>query len=237
MSQTLHFLNEHSLAFPDPHFALSEPNGLLALGGDLSPSRLIEAYANGIFPWYSQDEPIMWWSPDPRAIIPTSDIRVNKTLRKFLKKMDYRITCNYAFEEVISQCADAPFRHEETWIVEDMQVAYHSLHKLGHAHSIEVWQDKQLVGGLYGVAINGFFSGESMFYQAPNASKVALLALSQLLSSHDINFIDCQINNPFLASMGAIEISRDEFIQQKNTAIKTSLPSGVWHPRELYLTT
>ncbi|GLX85407.1 leucyl/phenylalanyl-tRNA--protein transferase [Thalassotalea loyana] len=235
MSQTLYFLNESSLAFPDLSFALSEPNGLLALGGNLTPERLVEAYANGIFPWYSDDEPIMWWSPDPRAIIPTDEIYINKTLRKFLKKSSYTVTVNKAFNDVIAYCADAPFRTEETWIVDDMMTAYRQLHQLGHAHSIEVWQDDKLVGGLYGVAINGFFSGESMFYNASNASKVALISLAQLLKEQGITFIDCQINNPFLESMGAIEISRDEFVRLKQKAINTMVPDNVWLPRQLYL--
>ena len=235
MSQTLYFLNESSLAFPDLSFALSEPNGLLALGGDLTPERLVEAYANGIFPWYSDDEPIMWWSPDPRAIIPTDEIYINKTLRKFLKKSSYKVTVNKAFNDVIAYCADAPFRTEETWIVDDMMKAYRQLHQLGHAHSIEVWQDDRLVGGLYGVAINGFFSGESMFYKASNASKIALISLAQLLKDQGLTFIDCQINNPFLESMGAIEISRDEFVRLKQKAINTMVPDNVWLPRQLYL--
>lgn len=235
MSQTLYFLNESSLAFPDLSFALSEPNGLLALGGDLTPERLVEAYANGIFPWYSDDEPIMWWSPNPRAIIPTDEIYINKTLRKFLKKSSYKVTVNKAFNDVIAYCADAPFRTEETWIVDDMMKAYRQLHQLGHAHSIEVWQDDKLVGGLYGVAINGFFSGESMFYKASNASKIALISLAQLLKDQGLTFIDCQINNPFLESMGAIEISRDEFVRLKQKAINTMVPDNVWLPRQLYL--
>lgn len=235
MSQTLHFLNDSSLAFPDLSHALSEPNGLLALGGDLSVPRLKSAYQHGIFPWYSDSEPIMWWSPDPRAIIPTNDVRITKTLRKFLRKSPYTVTVNQAFTDVINLCADAPFRQEDTWIVNDMIQAYIALNKSGIAHSIEVWQDNLLVGGLYGVAINGFFSGESMFYRASNASKLALIALAELLKESGIKFIDCQITNSFLEDMGAIEISRAEFLTSKDNALKIQLPDNFWRPRQLYL--
>lgn len=233
MSQTLHFLDEASLAFPPPEYALSDPNGLLAIGGDLSSKRLISAYRLGIFPWYSEGEPIMWWSPTPRAVIPTSQIRINKTLRKFLNKSSYTVSVNRAFDQVIGQCANAPFRREETWIVDEMKSAYCQLHQKGYAHSIEVWQNDQLVGGLYGVAINGFFSGESMFYQAPNASKVALIALAQMLEQNGIEIIDCQIINPFLATMGAIEISRSSFDQERAKALSIKLPDFIWQARQL----
>jgi len=236
----LYQLNDSSLAFPPLHCALDEPNGLLAIGGDLSPARLVAAYQQGIFPWFSDGEPIMWWSPDPRAIIQLNDLRINRTLRKVIKKSPYTVTLNTNFEQVIQLCADAPFRDDATWIVDDMQAAYLNLHKLGHAHSIEVWQqdgdDKILVGGLYGVAINGFFSGESMFYKASNASKIALLALAKLLSEIEVNFIDCQLLNPFLDDMGAIEISRNDFINQKETAINKVVPENFWRPRELLIT-
>ena len=236
----LYQLSNSSLAFPPLHCTLDEPNGLLAIGGDLSPARLVAAYQQGIFPWFSDDEPIMWWSPDPRAIINLSDLRVNRTLRKAIRKSPYTITLNIDFEQVIQLCADAPFRDDATWIVNDMQEAYLTLHNLGHAHSIEVWQqngdEKILVGGLYGVAINGFFSGESMFYKASNASKFALLALAKLLAEINVNFIDCQLLNPFLSDMGAIEISRTNFVNQKEAAINKVVPENFWHPRELLIT-
>lgn len=241
----LYQLNDTDFAFPPVDCALAEPNGLLAVGGDLQPKRLINAYNQGIFPWFSENDPLMWWSPDPRAIIKLSDLRINRTLRKALKKSPYKITLNTAFEEVIEQCADAPFRDDGTWILPEMQTAYINLHKLGYAHSIEVWQTdnsdisspKQiLVGGLYGIAINGFFSGESMYYTQPNASKFAIVALTKLLSSIDVNFIDCQILNPFLADMGAIEISRESFIKSKQTAINKEVAENFWQARELNLT-
>jgi len=233
MSKALHCLSSDSLDFPPLNSALTEPNGLLAIGGDLSPTRIIKAYQQGIFPWFNDGEAILWWSPTPRAIIETSHVRINKTLKKFIKKSPYSVSINTCFDTIIEYCADAPFRKEGTWIVDQMKNAYKKLHKLGYAHSIEVWQKDKLVGGLYGVAINGFFSGESMFYLAPNASKFALIHLAQLLKSHSIDFIDCQIMNPFLEDMGAIEICRESFIKRQQFAKSAKLPDNVWQPRNL----
>lgn len=242
MSQILYQLDDNSLDFPPISAALTEPNGLLALGGDLSTQRLLSAYSNGIFPWYSEDDPLMWWSPNPRAIINIEQLRINRTLAKAIRKAPYTITLNQAFTEVIQLCADAPFRDDETWILDEMQSAYIDLHQQGHAHSIEVWQEndddiqsRQLVGGLYGVAVNGFFSGESMFYKKPNTSKFALVALSRLLQEIEVSFIDCQLLNPFLADMGAIEVSRDIFLQQQQNAITKVVPANFWQARELLL--
>ena len=235
----LYQLSTSSLAFPPLHCALDEPNGLLAIGGDLSAARLINAYQQGIFPWFSDDEPLMWWSPNPRAIIKLTELRINRSLRKAVNKSPYTITLNTDFNRVIQFCANAPFRTEATWIVPKMQAAYVHLHQLGYAHSIEVWQQESgnnvLVGGLYGVAINGFFSGESMFYKAGNASKFALLALAKLLSTIKVNFIDCQLLNPFLKEMGASEISRTDFINHKETAINKIVPENFWKARELLI--
>ncbi len=235
MSQTLHYLDDESLAFPPAHLALSDPNGLLAIGGDLTPQRLVLAYQQAIFPWFNDGEPIMWWSPSPRAIIRLNQIKINRTLTKFIKKQPYTVTLNKDFDQVLSYCADAPFRKEGTWIIDEMKLAYMRLHELGYAHSIEVWQDEQLVGGLYGVAINGFFSGESMFYKKTNASKVALISLANLLKTIDISFIDCQILNPFLQDMGGIEIERDDFVQLQQSAITKEVPSNFWCSKELVL--
>jgi len=235
MSQTVHYLDSESLAFPPTQLALTDPNGLIAIGGDLSPQRLVSAYEQAIFPWFNAGEPIMWWSPSPRAIIPVNQIKINRTLTKFIKKNPYQMTLNKDFDQVISNCAHAPFRKEGTWIVDDMKLAYMRLHELGYAHSIEVWQHNELVGGLYGVAINGFFSGESMFYKKNNASKVALISLAELLKTIGVSFIDCQILNPFLDDMGCIEIDRDSFTQLQQVAITKIVPKDFWHSKVLTL--
>lgn len=229
----LYQLSENTLAFPNVEHALDEPNGLLAIGGDLSTTRLIAAYQQGIFPWFNEGDPILWWSPNPRAIIEIKHLHLNKTLKKFLKKMPFTVTINQAFDQVIDYCSDAPFRKEGTWILPSMQQAYKKLHQVGVAHSIEVWHEKTLVGGLYGVANNGFFSGESMFYIQSNASKVALVFLAKHLQSAGISFIDCQLNNDFLASMGCCEITRSEFIHLKNNALTITLPDNFWQPQTL----
>jgi len=238
MSQILYQLDESSVAFPPIDGALTEPNGLLALGGDLSTARLLSAYSQGIFPWFSEDDPLMWWSPDPRAIIDINELRINRTLAKAIRKAPYTITLNQDFIQVIQLCADAPFREDETWILDDMQAAYINLHEQGHAHSIEVWlsgdnNEKELVGGLYGIAINGFFSGESMFYKQSNASKFALIALGELLKTINTDFIDCQLLNPFLEDMGAKEVSRHDFIQRQQSAITKIVPLNFWQARTL----
>jgi len=233
MSQRLYQLSDTSLAFPPLENALTEPNGLLALGGDLSTPRLINAYKSGIFPWFSEHDPLLWWSPDPRAIIKIVDLKINKTLSKFLKKCPFSVSLNKDFSQVIECCSDAPFRKDGTWILPPMQQAYKQLHQQGIAHSVEVWNQKELVGGLYGVAINGFFSGESMFYKHSNASKVALLYLAEHLKSAGISFIDCQLLNPFLESMGSIEISREKFVKLKDKALTISLTDDFWLSQQL----
>jgi leucyl/phenylalanyl-tRNA--protein transferase len=238
MNQRLHHLDDNNVNFPALTFSLTEPNGLLAVGGDLSPERLIAAYQQGIFPWYGDNDPIMWWSPEPRAIISIDELRINRSLRKAIKKSPFKITLNHDFPTVTQWCADAPFRDDDTWILPEMERAYLALHKLGYAHSIEVWQvdengNKKLVGGLYGIAINGYFSGESMFYKDSNASKFALVALAQLLHTANINFIDCQLLNPFLQEMGAKEVPRSTFINLLNKAKEKVLPNDFWQARQL----
>lgn len=233
--QIIELLDVDSLTFPPLTNALSEPNGLLALGGDLSLERLQSAYSTGVFPWYSDGEPIMWWSPDPRGVIYIEQLLINRTLRKVLKQKKFTVTLNQAFDRVIHYCADAPFRKEETWIVNDMLRAYQNLHKNGIAHSIEVWMDGDLAGGLYGVAINGYFSGESMFYLKSNGSKIALVYLSELLKAQNIQFIDCQMLNPFLENMGCIEIPRLKFTHLQKDALSIKLPNDFWLPRQLTL--
>lgn len=213
------FKLNHSMVFPSVEFALEEPNGLLAFGGDLSPQRLVAAYKQGIFPWYSENEPILWWSPEPRAIIYADEFTANKSLRKSIRKQAYYATLNHAFDEVIHHCAGVPRKdlnaQEEngTWISSDMIAAYTQLHELGHAHSIEIYnQQHQLVGGLYGVVVSGVFCGESMFHLQTDASKAAFLALSQHLTKNGMNIIDCQLVNPHLERLGCKAIARDTFL-------------------------
>jgi leucyl/phenylalanyl-tRNA--protein transferase len=232
----LYPLSNDPLDFPSVDHALSEPNGLLAFGGDLSITRLVAAYQQGIFPWYSENDPILWWSPDPRAIINTNQLKINRTLSKFLRKMSFTVTLNKAFEPVINFCSNAPFRKDGTWILPDMKRAYLKLHQAGFAHSIEVWQQNKLVGGLYGVASQGFFSGESMFYIKSNASKVALIYLAEYLKTANIDFIDCQLNNDFLASMGCYNVDRDKFMHLKNSALNIALPHDFWQAKTLTFT-
>lgn len=232
MAHRLYQLDEHN-NFPCVSKALTEPNGLLAIGGDLSTTRLIEAYRCGVFPWFSEGDPLLWWSPNPRAVIYLNDLRINRTLKKAINKSSYKVTLNTAFEEVIEQCADAPFRNDDTWIVSSMQSAYINLHHAGFAHSIEVWEDDKLIGGLYGVAVNGFFSGESMFYAKDNGSKFALIALKLHLEKLGVTCIDCQLLNPFLSDMGAIEIPRKTFLDLKLHAINIAPPIDFWQPKRL----
>ncbi len=199
-------------AFPPVARALTQPNGLLAAGGDLSASRLLEAYRNGIFPWFSPGDPILWWSPDPRMVLLPSEFKLSASLRKTLKRGNFEVRSNHAFEQVVRACA-APRKGENgTWIVEEMVAAYCELHRLGHAHSVEVWMEGQLVGGLYGVAIGKMFYGESMFSRRTDGSKIAFAHMVRQLKRWGFGMIDCQMHTPHLASLGAREIPRAEFI-------------------------
>ena len=205
-------LSAHSLQFPAISGALEEPNGLLAVGGDLSPPRLLEAYRLGIFPWFSDDDPILWWSPDPRGVIFPEQLHISRSLRKFVRNCNYTCTFNQAFAEVISGCIAQREHTEGSWITDDMYEAYCDLHDLGHAHSVEVWSAGRLVGGLYGILNGQVFCGESMFHHADHASKIALMALVQHLSPAGLGLIDCQIPNPHLLSLGAQALPRAEFL-------------------------
>ena len=201
-------LDPQTITFPDP--ALAEPDGLLAVGGDLRPERLIEAYHNGIFPWYDDDLPVLWYSPHERFVLRPEALKISKSMRQVLRSERFRVTQNQVFADVIEACAAQPRRDQDgTWITDDMRRAYIKLHELGHAHSIEVWQADELVGGLYGVTVGTVFCGESMFSKASNASKVALVSLCR---SGLYTLIDCQIYTDHLASMGAEMIARREFM-------------------------
>lgn len=199
------------LAFPDPRWATTE--GLLAVGGDLSPARLLLAYRLGIFPWYGEGDPILWWSPDPRCVLFPTQIHVSRRLARTIGQGRFGLTCNRAFTRVLSACADVRVKHgEETWLDVAMQKAYRTLHDLGYAHSVEAWSDGELVGGLYGVALGKFFFGESMFHRRPNASKVILVQLARYLAQNEFVLLDCQVPNRHLISMGAVQIPREDFL-------------------------
>ena len=199
--------------FPPPHNALSEPDGLLAVGGCLSVARLRQAYQHGIFPWFSRHEPILWWSPAQRAVIYPEQLHISRSLAKFARQKPYQITLNRNFPAVIQQCATIPRGPGNgVWVTAAMQTAYCALHQAGYAHSVEVWQGNRLVGGLYGVMVGSIFCGESMFSSAENASKLALLALRNYLTPLGLSLIDCQIENPHLTRLGAVSICRDQFL-------------------------
>ena len=220
MSQ-ISWLDEELLSFPSTKKALDSPNGLLAAGGDLRPERLISAYARGIFPWYSDGQPILWWSPDPRMILAPADIHIGRSLRKRVRKKTYEITVDQAFHEVVENCAATPRERENgTWITAEMRHAYIALHHYGAAHSVEAWDDTgKLVGGLYGVALGKAFFGESMFSHASDASKVAFVTLVTQLQKWDFQLIDCQVQTDYLASFGATEVSRDVFEKEIKAAV------------------
>ena len=206
------------LSFPPPHLAIKE--GLLAVGGDLSVERLLLAYRSGIFPWYSEGEPILWWSPDPRLVLYPDELRISRSLRKVIKRKIFHITFDQDFEAVITGCAEARRSYGEgTWITEEMKSAYINLHRQGYAHSVEVWQDEKLVGGLYGVAVGRAFFGESMFSRVSNASKVAFVSLVEALQKKCFTIIDCQVRTDHLIRFGAREISRKLFLEQLGKAV------------------
>ncbi|HIJ79143.1 MAG: leucyl/phenylalanyl-tRNA--protein transferase [Desulfobulbaceae bacterium] len=216
-----------SLLFPPPE--LAEADGLLAVGGDLSPERLLMAYRAGIFPWYSPGDPILWWSPDPRLVLFPDEFYLSKRLARTIRQKVFEVTFDTAFKEVIANCANLRNRTGEgTWIDEAMQEAYCRLHELGFAHSVECRQDGKLVGGLYGVAIGSIFFGESMFSLTSNSSKVAMATLVAYLKKKNFDLIDCQIGTPHLKSLGARDISGDQFSQLLAEAVNKPTPREPW---------
>lgn len=211
--------------FPDPRSALHEPNGLLAFGGDLSPARLLAAYAHGIFPWYSEGEPILWWSPDPRCVFRTEVLRVNRSLRRQLRGKPWRVSVDRDFEAVIRACAAPRDGQAGTWILPAMIEAYVVLHRLGHAHSVEVWDGARLVGGVYGLAVGQLFCGESMFSAESGGSRLALVALADLLRQWGWPLIDAQVANAHTLGLGAQEIPRERYLHE--AARLAALPGRV----------
>ncbi|MDX1444166.1 MAG: leucyl/phenylalanyl-tRNA--protein transferase [Gammaproteobacteria bacterium] len=200
-------------AFPDVRDALRDPDGLLAIGGDLSMQRLLCAYKRGIFPWYSLGQPVLWWSPDPRAVLFPEDLKISRSLRKSIRRAGWRFSLDEDFAGVMERCAETPRPGQDgTWISADMVAAYSALHEAGYAHSVEVWDGDEMVGGLYGVAIGKVFFGESMFSHATDASKAALAALVRQLQAWDFALIDCQVTNPHLERLGSRNLPREEFL-------------------------
>lgn len=220
--------DDHRSPFPDVETALLEPNGLLAVGGPLSPERLERAYRSGVFPWFSEGQPVLWWSPDPRAIIYPARLRVSRSLRKRLRNGDYTVTLDTAFRRVIEGCAAPRADQAGTWITPEMIEAYVELHRRGLAHSAESWHHGELVGGLYGISLGAAFFGESMFSRATDASKVALVSLVSRLHEWGFHFIDCQLPTEHLTSLGAIGVPRRRFMRQLANAVAAPTRRGQW---------
>ena len=216
------------LSFPALDKALIEPNGLLAAGGDLSPERLLAAYRQGVFPWFNEDDPILWWSPDPRMVLFPAELKVSRSLNKTLRKGGHDIRSDSAFTQVMQACAEPRKGQPGTWIHPEMIAAYVVLHELGFAHSVELWKDEQLVGGLYGIAIGKMFFGESMFSRETDASKIAFVHLVRQLESWGFGMIDCQMKTAHLASLGAREIPRKEFRQKLNKLVMSPEQGKKW---------
>ena len=219
-------LNEQPV-FPPTH--LAEPSGLLAIGGDLAPQRLVQAYAQGIFPWFNEGDPILWHAPPERMVLQPADLRINRSTRKALKSGVFAVSMDSAFGAVIEACAAIPRPGQHgTWITDDMADAYERLHRMGLAHSVETWRDGELVGGLYGVSLGAAFFGESMFSLAPNASKVAFVTLVQQLQRWEFTLIDCQVHTPLLESFGALEVPRLAFEELLYEALDRPTRAGSW---------
>lgn len=215
------------IQFPDPSRA--EPDGLLAVGGDLEPERLLAAYAEGIFPWYDERSPILWWSPDPRLVLEPEALHVSRRLARTLRQGRFRVTSDTAFEQVIRRCAErARPGQRGTWITEEMIQAYAGLHRLGFAHAFEAWEGETLAGGLYGVSLGAAFFGESMFADAPDASKVAFVRAVEWLREKGIRIVDCQVRTEHLVSLGAHEIPREEFLVRLAQALQAPTLRGRW---------
>jgi leucyl/phenylalanyl-tRNA---protein transferase len=216
------------MVFPPPDYA--DPSGLIAVGGDLSSERLLEAYRVGIFPWYSDEQPILWWSPDPRFILELDEFKISRSLQKTLRRKIFQVTFDRVFEEVIAACSVVPREGQRgTWITQEMRDAYLELHGLGYAHSVESWFGGKLAGGLYGVSLGKAFFGESMFHHKTDASKVALATLVEKLKSWGFHFIDSQMTTEHMMSLGAKEVPRRIFLKRLQSALRHSTRRGKWH--------
>lgn len=226
----LHWLDPRNPGqpFPPVHLAMRDPNGLLAIGGDLSAQRLLKAYAQGIFPWFNPDEPILWWCPDPRAVLLPAELSVSHSLRKSLRRNDYAVTLDRGFVDVLEACSAVRAKSRGTWLGEDMKHAYFDLHLSGYAHSVEVWREGRLIGGLYGIALGRVFFGESMFTRESDASKIALYWLCQQLLAWNFEMIDCQISSAHLLSLGAQELPREQFLARLRPAVSRAGNPGTW---------
>jgi leucyl/phenylalanyl-tRNA--protein transferase len=217
-------------SFPPLDAALGDPNGLLAAGGDLSPDRLLAAYRHGIFPWYNEGQPILWWSPDPRMVLFVDEIRISRSLRKVLKQQRFELRADTAFRAVMEGCAEPRDGQSGTWISPPVIDAYTRLHRMGHAHSIEAWRDGRLAGGLYGIAIGRMFFGESMFAREDDASKVALVHLATIMKRREMPLIDCQQETPHLTRFGARPISRRRFAEWLSRLVESPQARAPWAP-------
>lgn len=218
-------------AFPPVEAALTDPNGLLCAGGDLAPARLLAAYRRGIFPWYAAGQPILWWSPDPRAVLRPGEFHVSRSLARSMRNRGYRVSIDRAFAAVVAHCGDRTLRPEGTWITPAMRDAYQLLHELGYAHSVETWQGPTLIGGIYGVALGRVFFGESMFSLARDASKVAMARLVEELIGRGLELLDCQIPSAHLASLGVRTVPRHRFVGLLQQWVDESTTVGDWRTR------
>jgi len=219
--------------FPPVSRALHEPNGLLAAGGSLSVDRLLEAYSAGIFPWFSEGEPILWWSPNPRTVFLVDQYTPSKSLCRFVRKTNLTVTLNCHFEQVVQRCSEPRKDQPSTWISDDIKQAYLNLHRIGKAHSVEVWQNDTLVGGIYGVSIGKMFCGESMFSGMTNGSKIALSCLIGYLAEKGFPIIDCQVENPHLTRLGAVSIDRESYLRIIESSITQQIDSAFWDHKKL----
>ncbi len=227
MLMPLFRLSANDITFPNPEWSL--PDGLLAMGGDLSPERLLEAYHRGIFPWFNPEDPILWWSPDPRLVLFPEKLKIQRSMRPYFNQGKYTISMDHAFEEVMQNCAKTPRKNQKgTWISTDMIEAYTRLHRMGYAHSVEVWEGEKLVGGLYGIALGKIFFGESMFSKKSNASKFGFILLTLQLRQQGYRLIDCQQETPYMISLGAESISRKQFLQLLEENVTHPTQRGKW---------